>query len=294
MKLYYWKAPNNKSNFGDDLNVWLWSKLIPDFLDEDEKVSFIGIGTLINDMLPNYTPMASKKVIFSSGVGYGKVPILDDSYKVYCVRGPISAQKLKLPSEIAVTDGAILVRKFLNQTSKKLYKYSYMPHHKLASETWKTFCGDLNIGYIDPAWSTETVLNAIGQTEVLLTEAMHGAIVADALRVPWIPMISAPSILKSKWEDWCLSMGLEYQPNYIEKLSYRHSNQKDILSPIRKVKHSLQNWLKNKSVSEQFNQVIKNTHPCLSQDSKLEELTTELEVRLELFKQDYQSGIFNI
>ena len=296
MKLYYWKPSKGQGNFGDNLNLWLWERLLPHVLDEDETVAFIGIGTLINDLLPHYTPIARKRVIFSTGVGYGngKAPIIDDSYKIYCLRGPLSAQKLELPPELAVTDGAVLVRRIFNPTSKKLYKYSYMPHHQLASEAWKTLCEKLEFGYVDPTWPTEKVLNAIGQTEVLLTEAMHGAIVADALRVHWIPIISdSATILNSKWKDWCLSVGLEYEPKKIKRLILRTSDKKDILSSARKVKHSIQNLWQNQSVSLQFRNIIKQSNPYLSSDSKIEELTNELEIRLDRFKQDYKSGMFN-
>ena len=37
MKLYYYKAP--LGNFGDDLNPWLWPRLLPDIFDDDGRVS---------------------------------------------------------------------------------------------------------------------------------------------------------------------------------------------------------------------------------------------------------------
>jgi succinoglycan biosynthesis protein ExoV len=33
MKLFYFKDP--AGNFGDDLNLWLWPKVLPGILDED-------------------------------------------------------------------------------------------------------------------------------------------------------------------------------------------------------------------------------------------------------------------
>jgi succinoglycan biosynthesis protein ExoV len=41
---------------------------------------------------------------------------------------------------------------------------------------------------------------------------MHAAIVADALRVPWIPVVLSPQSNSFKWLDWTLSLSLPYNP----------------------------------------------------------------------------------
>jgi len=84
MKLHYFKSPQGISNFGDDLNPWLWGKLLPGSFDDDHETIFIGLGTLLNRRLPP----RSRTVVFSAGVGYGVAPEVDDSWKIYCVRGP--------------------------------------------------------------------------------------------------------------------------------------------------------------------------------------------------------------
>jgi len=37
---------------------------------------------------------------------------------------------------------------------------------------------------------------------------MHAAIVADALRVPWISVTTTPEFLAFKWADWAASLGM--------------------------------------------------------------------------------------
>src|ERR1019366_6854573 len=48
--------------------------------------------------------------------------------------------------------------------------------------------------------------------KLVVAEAMHGAIVADTLRIPWIAVECSPEILPFKWVDWCQSMDLPYKP----------------------------------------------------------------------------------
>ena len=49
---------------------------------------------------------------------------------------------------------------------------------------------------------------AIGDCRLLLSEAMHGVIVADAMRVPWIAMRPLVSVHRAKWLDWADTLDL--------------------------------------------------------------------------------------
>lgn len=298
MKLYYCKYPDERQNFGDYLNLWLWEKLIPGILDEDETTAFVGLGTLINDALPRRTSRAKKRVIFSTGVGYEKgPPSLDESYFIYCLRGPVSAQSINVSSDLAITDGAVLVRRFIFPDSRKRYKFSYMPHYNFAGEGWRAVCDSLGFGYINPSSPVERVLEQINQTEVLLAEAMHGVIVADALRVPWIPIITHPSILAIKWQDWCLSMNLDYQPTHINRLHQpkgkgggwgKVSNQFDPLIVLRRSR----DWIRQKAAAAELLKVTQTVRPLLSKDDHIESVTVALEEKIEKFKRDVQAGLF--
>jgi hypothetical protein len=70
----------------------------------------------------------------------------------------------------------------------------------------------LGFQYIDPYGPIEVTMRALAGSKVVLAEAMHGAIVADAFRVPWIPIQVMPEANAFKWWDWCLSLGLAYEP----------------------------------------------------------------------------------
>jgi succinoglycan biosynthesis protein ExoV len=313
MKLHYYKVkqkfPNN-SNFGDNLNLWLWDKLLPGILDNDGKTIFVGIGTLLNEQIPK----ASRTVVFSSGVGYGQsIPSIDESWKIYCLRGPLSAKALGVSPELAITDGALLIRKLFQPTGTKLHKFSFMPHLESANYgniAWQLVSKQLGFGYIDPRWSIEQVLSGISQTEILLTEAMHGAIVADALRIPWIPISTNPNILSFKWQDWCLSIGVEYHPQKIGNLSVpwyqgwkvnkqqtKNLKQDGIaLSDITEtwnMRKRFRQWIKGRRVAVQLDEIANNCSPILSDDKHLDKLTFKLEDKLQQFQSDVESGYFD-
>jgi succinoglycan biosynthesis protein ExoV len=55
------------------------------------------------------------------------------------------------------------------------------------------------------------VLNDIQRSEHWLPEALHGAVVANALRVPWMPVRIYPHSLTFKRPDSCASIGLPYE-----------------------------------------------------------------------------------
>ena len=234
MDVFYWKV--SPSNFGDELNTWIWPRVLPDLYDyKNESHIFVGIGTLINHKLPEDLV----KIIFGSGVGYGDVPKIDDSYKIYFVRGPLSAKVLNLQKDKFITDPAILLSDYRHEISPnsiKKYKISFIPHY--ISQTlgnWHEVCENIGIHCISPFGSIEEVSADIISSDYVLTDAMHGAILADAFRVPWMvvhPMYN--QILEFKWRDWAGSMNVNYDPISINCI-WRGDEDKPVVSRVKNV-----------------------------------------------------------
>ncbi|MGB3533428.1 MAG: polysaccharide pyruvyl transferase family protein [Microcoleaceae cyanobacterium] len=296
MKIFYYQRPDGLPNFGDQLNTWLWQQLLPGFFDDDETTIFVGIGTLLNSLLPQRISSAKKVIIFSTGVGYEKpLTIIPQHWKIYCVRGKISAQSLNLSDDLAIADAGILIRRLFQFQMQKSYEYAYMPHinhAKFAGLFMQKACESIGWKYIDPTDPIEQVLSTINQTKILLTEAMHGAIVADALRVPWIPIITSPRILKLKWQDWCSSIHLTYKPYHLYPLIPGYPQYaKGVRSSIAACSHWSQSLLQfppihSSSFAQQLTKVSQAATPSLSSDIKIEQLTIKLEQKIEQLKQD--------
>lgn len=215
MKLYYHKG----KNFGDQLNPLIFDHFLPGYFDNNDETLFVGIGSLIG--LTSRFPV--QKIVFSSGLAagddatYGPVPQDLSSYDFVCVRGPKTAERLGLDRTLAITDGAILLGAMPLNLTRTKEVISLMPH--AGSEK---FCDHQKIAdalgwqLISPCDEPVIVMQKMMRSKFIVTEAMHGAIVADTLRVPWIPYQGYKTINDFKWNDWCQSMELEYDPFYLK------------------------------------------------------------------------------
>ncbi|WP_165727343.1 polysaccharide pyruvyl transferase family protein [Pseudoalteromonas sp. 31A1] len=212
MKLTFYKG--NIPNFGDDLNNIMWDALLaPGFFDDKEDELFLGIGSILWDSYPKKT----NKIVMGSGFGgYTDIPNLHGgNWDVAFVRGPRTAKALNLDPKLAITDAAILTR-FMNlPVQAKKYKVSFMPHWQSISRgNWQSVCEQAGINYIDPTDpNVMHSLQSIQQTELLITEAMHGAILADTLRVPWLALEPIFPLHRNKWFDWSESMSINLKFN---------------------------------------------------------------------------------
>jgi|LakMenEpi03Aug12_release.lakeMendotaPanAssembly.Ray.scaffolds.fasta_scaffold246529_3 succinoglycan biosynthesis protein ExoV len=221
MELYYYKDQNG--NFGDDLNEWLWPKIFRSEFGDlfDNKTLFLGIGSILDE----HVPKSQKKVVLGSGYAYSLPPTIDGTWRFFSVRGPLTAQKLGLDTKLAITDAAILCTPFLDFAEHASPKVSFMPHHRHAHLPWGEVCDLLGIQYIDPCEGVEACLMKISGSEKLITEAMHGAILADCMRIPWTPVKTSGGINDFKWMDWTLSLEIEFQFHWLSQpITPKYSN----------------------------------------------------------------------
>jgi len=77
---------------------------------------------------------------------------------------------------------------------------------------WQELVESVGIHFIDPRQEPAVVFSELMKTELLLTEAMHGAIVSDTLRIPWVPVKTKKTVNDFKWKDYLCSVDLEYNP----------------------------------------------------------------------------------
>lgn len=299
MKLYYYI--DKRGNFGDDLNPWLWPKLIPNLINEDDSELFVGIGTLLN----NNVPQSPNKIVFGSGVGYGTaLPSVDEKWKFYCVRGPLTAARLGLPCSYAITDPAALVSTLYRANDSKRSGIAFIPHHVSAwNLDWARVCRDVGVRYIDPRKDVDTVLGEISKSSAIITEAMHGAILADSFRIPWMPVILYDHILQAKWQDWAQSLDIEYSPirlegawdpdyNFSKLDNFKIASKRLLIRvgadskgwtppPRKSTKKEIESFVCN------FGRLTRNVSLTLSKDANFDRALARLMERLNQVRHDY-------
>ena len=184
----------------------------------------------------------------------------------------MSADALGLSPTAAVTDPGMLVARLVKSDSRSGSQPAFMPHWQSEPDEWRRICQVLEINFIDPRWPPSRVLQALLSTEVLLTEAMHGAIVADALRVPWIPIRTRRAIHTFKWQDWSASMELQYRAHWVPPA-------RPITSESGLLRRT--NRVYEKVIAYRLSGLLQKAHRMLSKETVLATRLDELEERLE-------------
>lgn len=289
MELYVFRGAS--PNFGDELNPWLWPRLLGDVFDGAGDL-FIGIGSTIQS---GFNP-SRRKVVFGAGYGgYTATPVLDASWVIYFVRGKLSARQLGLAQDKALGDAAILIRSLNIQRQAVPGRVSFMPHwESVWPGRWEDACRLAGVQFIDPTAPVDTVLEAITGSELLLTEAMHGAIIADALRTPWVAAAPAQQH-RMKWNDWASALDLRIEWDTLPRsslleqalhLAPQGSRLAGQLSARRRATATLRDhtpgwWIER--AAQHLRRLADNARPSLSRDTVLNSVHARMLDQLETF-----------
>jgi succinoglycan biosynthesis protein ExoV len=206
---------DSAGNFGDDLNAFLWRESLPAQVFDIPDIVLIGIGSIFNAYCAPLSETRGKRVfVLGSGAGYGPLPPDWESWNLLALRGPLTADLVERP-DLAITDSAALLSLLpsINSAPRLREAVLFMPHYNsVPGGQWECVAAQAGMTFVDPRWPVPKVLEHFLRAKLVITEAMHGAIVADSLRIPWIPVSIAPDTLSFKWWDWALSLGMVYEP----------------------------------------------------------------------------------
>lgn len=213
MKIHWFQS--NPTNVGDVLNTWLWPRLLPNVEQLHPSATLVGIGSVLTDHL---NALGLTVVVGSGARGPDHRVLPRPDLHIIAVRGPLTAAALGLPASRVTIDPAVLVsRHFVAPVGPKTGRVALVPYFASPGTLWQQIAERLDLVFVSPHWPVEKFLEAISSCDFVITEAMHGAIIADALRIPWFP-VRANSLDREgatstfKWTDWCHSVNLPFRP----------------------------------------------------------------------------------
>ena len=214
MQLYYCRCDGG--NVGDDLNPWLWPKLIPRLIDNDPTHLCIGIGSILNDRIP----AAKHYTVLTSGVAGVPPSRARGTWDIVALRGPLSKRKMQTTKRFPLLDGAYLAPKLLPALDRgTACNVGYIPHWKsIEIGQWEQVCERAEVQLIDPRQSVETFIRELIGCDRVACEAMHGAILADAYGIPWTPVKAYCHTTEFKWRDWGGSLELKFDFRELPKI----------------------------------------------------------------------------
>ena len=299
---------------------------MPGFFDEDLANIFVGIGSTIG-MAANEEQLArvfskATKIIFGAGFvpDYHEKPnVAASDWRVYFVRGPRTAQQLNLNPALAISDSGLMVRTCIDRSSYTPSVVSFMPHwESMDRGNWSQACHEAGINLIDPRLPVQSVFKQLLRSKMVICEAMHGAIIADALRIPWVPVIPLNAAHRGKWYDWAESLDIQLRPEAlwpsglgeVGRSTFRHlipsvmqGGSLSILRPASSANAStLMRWTKQVMmespaspwVNDQIVDLaagklarLAKLPGQLSADSAMDRATTRMLEKLEMLQRDY-------
>jgi succinoglycan biosynthesis protein ExoV len=293
VKLFVYRHPSGVRNFGDELGRNIFPALLPGRFDEDGCEIFLGIGSILFDSLP---PTARKIVLGAGYGGYTRPPVIDATWTIHGVRGPMTCRALGLEPRLAIGDPAMLLRVMHpRRSAPKRLRTAFMPHwQSMQRGDWPRAAALAGVHLIDPRAPVQQVLEEIADCEMLLAEAMHGAIVADALRVPWIALRPLDPIHRFKWQDWAEPLDLPLRPQALAASTLRERIEVIRIGrrvPGRRVTRLLPGLagIGADAFAESAAEALRRaaaSEACLSRDAMLDRAVTRLQEAIERFRQD--------
>ena len=186
-----------RPNFGDDLTPDLFQRLTGAnvrFEPDRSAPHVLGMGSILSKATP-------ASIVCGSGlIAPVATPI---RARAVAVRGELSLRALASPpDDLLLGDPAVLVSELVTPPSRTRYPVGFVPHVR-SVDRWRAW----NVkGHrlIDPAAPVWKVVDEIAACETVISQSLHGLIVADALGIPNVWVAPATTMMggRFKFDDY--------------------------------------------------------------------------------------------
>jgi succinoglycan biosynthesis protein ExoV len=214
VRLYHWESP--EGNVGDDLNLWMWPRLLGDVFDDASDTVFVGIGSVLDDRHAG----AARRIVFGPGArSAASAPdIRAPGWDVRFVRGPRTAAALGLGEDRWISDPAILAPLVHGPRPGSgpgtATRTGFIPYFRTRLAYAAALADMAGLSLVPTTLDPGTFLRRLLACDHVVVEAMHGAILADAFGIPWMPCRISNLKFEGathgfKWSDWLEGLALD-------------------------------------------------------------------------------------
>jgi len=200
----YWHVV--RPNFGDDVNPTFFAKLHGGrvrFAGDRRAPHVLGAGSILRHAGP-------ASVVCGSGfLQRPDAPIR--AREIVAVRGVLSAEGCGGGPAPLLGDPLVLVDQFVTRPAARR-AFGYVPHVTSVAR-WRRLAGAAG-HVIDPAWSPWRTIAEIAACDVVVSQSLHGLIVADALGIPnvWVAPSDMMSGGRFKFDDYFSTLDRVKEP----------------------------------------------------------------------------------
>lgn len=251
INMYWYRG--QELNIGDELTKYIVEhhfpiEVIKDYLDS---CNAIGVGSILGWVWGEYG-LARKKEnqkihILGSGFMTSKVDITyDQRVVIHAVRGELSKAIIENAGYTCenIGDLGLLSSSLYSGNFEKKYEVSIIPHYsQIANNEFKI----KGFNVIDVRTDDfQKVLQEIAQSELIISQSLHGLIMADSLNVPNIWYRNKPVHIGDdfKFKDYFSSVGRSmyaYTDNVLDRNNYYKINNR--FHDVEIAKKNVREWL---------------------------------------------------
>ncbi len=204
---FFWHV--GRPNFGDDINPAVFARLggrPVGFCKDRERCHFLGIGSILDRATRSST-------VLGSGFLSAHDICRQAPARVVSVRGELSRQKLGADAAIQLGDPLVLIDRIAEPPAEKRYRCGFVPHCTEFDGFRAARIADIHL--IDPAADPWQVVEEIAACERILSQSLHGLIVADAFDVPnlWVAPGARMKGGRFKFDDYFTTLHAPKTPH---------------------------------------------------------------------------------
>jgi len=195
-KPLFWHV--GRPNFGDDINPFFIQRLLGKpirFANDQSRPHLLGVGSILESATPS-------SIVIGSGYLKPESGPLPKGATVISLRGQRSLELAGCDDQILLGDPLVLVDRLFGKSAEKKHRTGLIAHVLNISAMKAQYGRYAHL--ISPMQEPWKVVEEIASCEQIVSQSLHGLIVADAFEIPnvWIAPSESMAGGRFKFDDY--------------------------------------------------------------------------------------------